>query len=616
MILKRVLKPGFWMQTGWVLPGLIFLGVWLTGWFGVASIATNPILKLMLITLISGIAAWLVYRQAHFQQTRKATQAEIQRLTQRVEQVQAEISGVYRLSSLYSTAGTEPEIIDALLKLCIDLVGAQGASFVPLDDRGQPQAAQTRGQLPIPALDSWAEYLASPAIRQRCQQCQTLGQLNTSCPLLKSPFTAVSGLFCLPLRSGNREWGIMNLYMPKQIKLEPETEAFLNTLLQDTALALESRRLRQREVEAVQQMRLIQQRTDLSGLLTSLLENIRSAFGADLAQIELQTNRSRRRIAIGEIEQNIAAVLTETIDSIFNAGEPVQVEATNQAILSSQPQYRILAVPLFSRHKRIIGALGIAAQPNQQNQTHQLSLLHSFAAQVELVVENAELLAHIEYQTIIQERTRLAREIHDGLAQTLGLLKLQTAQSLNYLNKADVEKLRNTLTMVHQALSEAYEETRTVIDGLRIDTDPLSSLAWVAPMLLEFEALAEIDTHLEMEGRPDEVPAEIQTQLIRIVQEALNNVRKHSQARNVWLRSSLSAGDWWLEIRDDGAGFTPEDIPTASRYGLLGMRERADLIGADFQIVSQQNQGTLIRLRFPAVSLLDWQTQDIKGSNS
>lgn len=601
---------------GWLLPGLVFIGIWIISWFGVARSTAHPFLKILLITLLSGAAAVLAYRQFRLQHSQTVTRAEIQRLTLRVEQLQAEISGVYKLSTLYSKARSEADIINALLNLCIDLVGAQGASFVPLDDRGQPLTAQTRGELPNPALEAWAEYLASPAIRQRCQQCQMLGELNTNCPLLKSPFTDVSGLFCLPLSSGNREWGIMNLYLPDQIQLEPETKAFINTLLQDTALALESRRLRMREVEAIQQMRLIQQRSDLSGLLTSLLENIRSAFGANLAQIEIQVNRTRRRVAIGELEKNINGVLSQTIESVLQSSEPVQVETSSQEALPSQLQYRILAVPLFSRRKQVIGALGIAALPNQQNQTHQIGLLHSFAAQVELVVENAELLAHIEYQTIIQERTRLAREIHDGLAQTLGLLKLQTAQSLTYLNRAEIEKLRSTLNMVHQALSEAYEDIRSAIDGLRIDTDPLSSLAWLAPMLQEFEALAGIDTHLEISGHPEEVPAEIQTQLIRIIQEALNNIRKHSRAQNVWLRSSLSAGDWWLEIRDDGAGFTPEDVPTASRYGLLGMRERADLIGADFQIVSQQQQGTQIRLRFPAVALLDWQALDRKGTIS
>ena len=601
---------------GWLLPGLVFLGTWLIIWFGVARLTTLPVIKIGVITILSGMAAWVAYRQVQLQDTRTATRAEIQRLTQRVEQLRAEISGVYKLSSLYSKTSTEPEIIDALLRVCIDLVGAQGASFVPLDNRGQPLTAQTRGELPNPALQAWAEYLASPAIRQRCQHCQTMGELNTSCPLLHSPFTEVSGLFCLPLNSGNQEWGIMNLYLPDQVELEPETEEFLNTLLQDTALALESRRLRQREVEAIQQMRLIQQRTDLSGLLTALLENIRSAFKANLAQIEIQINRTRRRIAIGELEKNIDDVLKQTIESIFQSGESVQVESTNQELQGNPQQYRILAVPLLSRHKQIIGALGRAAQPNQQNQMHQLGLLHSFAAQVELVVENAELLAHIEYQTIIQERMRLAREIHDGLAQTLGLLKLQTAQSINYLNKTEIEKLRSILTRVHQTLSVAYDDTRSAIDGLRIDTDPLSSLAWLAPMLLEFEELSGITTHLEMGGHPDEIPAEIQTQLIRIVQEALNNVRKHANARNVWLRSSLSAGDWWLEIRDDGAGFTPEDIPSTSRYGLLGMRERADLIGAEFQIISQLHQGSQIRLRFPAVSLQDWQTSEIKGSIS
>ena len=613
MLSKQMAKSGISINKVWYLPAGVFLATWLFSWFGLTWVSLSPILRFMLITGGSALAAGLVYRLIQLQQSQKA---EIQQLKRRTEQVNAQMAGVYKLSALYSQAKTETEMIDALLKLCIDLVGAQGASFVPLDDRNQPLAAQIRGELPLPALNAWIEYLASPTIRQRCQQCQSYAQLNTSCPLLKGPFTDVIGLFCLPLSSGNREWGVMNLYMPNLVQLDTDTEGFLKTLLQDTALALESRRLRQREYDAMQQMRLIQQRTDLSGLLTSLLENIQSAFSANLAQIELQVSRAQRRVVLGETDSNLETIVRQTNESILRTGESVQLQTTSTDPQNREPQYNLLAVPLLSRKTQVIGSLVVVTGPNLQNPAHQLSLLHAFAAQVELVVENAELLAHLEYHTIMQERTRLAREIHDGLAQTLGLLKLQSIQAINYLNKSDAEKLRSTLSLVHDTLSEAYQDIRSAIDGLRVNVDSQGSLEWIHTMLVEFEELAEIRTHLNMDGKPDDVPAEIQTQLIRIVQEALNNIRKHTRAKNIWLQSSLSSGDWWLEIRDDGTGFTAEDIPSTSQYGLLGMRERADLIGADFQIVSQPDQGTLLRLRFPAILLLDWSALGIKGASS
>jgi two-component system, NarL family, nitrate/nitrite sensor histidine kinase NarX len=91
----------------------------------------------------------------------------------------------------------------------------------------------------------------------------------------------------------------------------------------------------------------------------------------------------------------------------------------------------------------------------------------------------------------------------------------------------------------------------------------------------------------------------VYAQLIRIVQEALSNVRKHARAQRVWISLRHWNRDLILEIGDDGEGFTPEDVPELTRYGLRGMRERAEFIGADFQIISQPRQGTLVRLRLP-----------------
>ncbi|HMN59301.1 MAG TPA: ATP-binding protein [Anaerolinea sp.] len=92
---------------------------------------------------------------------------------------------------------------------------------------------------------------------------------------------------------------------------------------------------------------------------------------------------------------------------------------------------------------------------------------------------------------------------------------------------------------------------------------------------------------------------EISAQLVRIVQEALNNVRKHAHAGQMTINLREWGSDLLVEIIDDGQGFDPEDIPPVAQYGLRGMRERAELIGADFQIISQPRRGTTVRLALP-----------------
>jgi two-component system nitrate/nitrite sensor histidine kinase NarX len=88
-------------------------------------------------------------------------------------------------------------------------------------------------------------------------------------------------------------------------------------------------------------------------------------------------------------------------------------------------------------------------------------------------------------------------------------------------------------------------------------------------------------------------------QLIRIVQEALSNVRKHAYATQAWVTCRLVDGNFVIEIRDDGCGFSPDEIPGVSKYGLQGMRERSELIGADFQVFSKPDEGTTVSIRLP-----------------
>lgn len=92
------------------------------------------------------------------------------------------------------------------------------------------------------------------------------------------------------------------------------------------------------------------------------------------------------------------------------------------------------------------------------------------------------------------------------------------------------------------------------------------------------------------------LPHEIQIQLIRIVQEALSNIRKHAHASLVSISCWRSPDEFMLEVQDNGRGFAPEEVSQAAQYGLRGMRERCELIGAEFQVVSKPHAGTSIRI--------------------
>jgi two-component system nitrate/nitrite sensor histidine kinase NarX len=259
----------------------------------------------------------------------------------------------------------------------------------------------------------------------------------------------------------------------------------------------------------------------------------------------------------------------------------------------------LAAAPLLTPEHNVLGAILVGSRQTRSFHQRQLALLQTIAAQVALVVQNAGLMADLEYKAMMDERTRLAREIHDGLAQTIGFLKLQAAQMRGYLARGEAERARQSSELFYKTLSEAYQDARQAIDGLRISPDESGLSGWLAQTVGEFEDLSTLPVELEMDESDISLSSEVHAQLVRIVQEAFSNIRKHAQAGRVWVACRVVGDDLLLEVRDDGQGFAPEDITGAWRHGLRGMRERADLIGADFQVVSRPQEGTCVRLRLP-----------------
>jgi two-component system nitrate/nitrite sensor histidine kinase NarX len=228
-------------------------------------------------------------------------------------------------------------------------------------------------------------------------------------------------------------------------------------------------------------------------------------------------------------------------------------------------------------------------------------VLLTIATQAALVIESERTRESLEFAIVIQERNRLAREIHDGLAQTLAYLKLQTAQMQRALAQDDLDALKDLLNQNYSALADAYLDARQAIDNLRL-TPQKGISQWLEQAAVDFEHLSGIPVRQSFDKVPAEIPSEVQAQLIRIVQEVFSNIRKHAKAKQAWIVLKEWEGDLVLEVGDDGQGFQPDDVPGLSQYGLRGMRERAELIGADFQIASRPGEGTVVYVRLPSKS--------------
>jgi len=197
-----------------------------------------------------------------------------------------------------------------------------------------------------------------------------------------------------------------------------------------------------------------------------------------------------------------------------------------------------------------------------------------------------------------EERARLAREIHDGLAQELWLAKLMASKlALHPTLDADGRALcAEVLRSIDAALSEA----RTAVTAMRADKDPATSLsALLERQVDEFSDRFGIRADCELEDGPP-IPSRVSVEVVRVLQEALNNVRKHARARRVVVRLERSRAIM-LTVRDDGVGFDASVTDTG--YGRQSMQERAESIGARLMIVSVPGRGTTVTLRLPNARL-------------
>jgi len=207
--------------------------------------------------------------------------------------------------------------------------------------------------------------------------------------------------------------------------------------------------------------------------------------------------------------------------------------------------------------------------------------------------------AEIEQAAILAERNRLGREIHDGLAQILGYVKMQLSQMEDLLAMGAAEKLTHSIRNSHQAMTEAFVEAREAIDDLRASTLKDNFFNWIHETAANFQDGFGI--RVEIADFPDGLDFSLETknQLTRIIQEALSNIRKHAQAKSVRISCRQDQSGLAITIQDDGKGFDTEEVMNASRHGLRSMPERAALIGARFNIQSGPSQGTTVEIRIP-----------------
>ena len=264
----------------------------------------------------------------------------------------------------------------------------------------------------------------------------------------------------------------------------------------------------------------------------------------------------------------------------------------------------ILAVPFVVKGKVVAIAYACTYEACRDFDQEQIDLACGIANAVALSIENARLHQRMRELAIIEERDRLAREMHDSLAQSLSALQLKASQAAAYLAHGRTWKAQINLGELQDMISDAHTDVRESIFNMRTVVSPADRfLPTLQEYLSDYQTRYGVDVQMSVRDGPElRLAGDTGFQVMRIIQEALTNVRKHASSGQATIHIQHEDGQVRISVCDKGRGFDPVWVMSEAGHhvGLQVMQERAESMGGTLDIESQPGQGTRIVLSVPS----------------
>ncbi|TMF98330.1 MAG: GAF domain-containing sensor histidine kinase [Chloroflexi bacterium] len=262
------------------------------------------------------------------------------------------------------------------------------------------------------------------------------------------------------------------------------------------------------------------------------------------------------------------------------------------------------AIALSPPLERPIGVLALLRRTPWRLDRRDAVRLEDLAVEAVTALRAHSLASRVAEVAVLQERLNLAREIHDGLASDLAAV-VALFKYYEQRRERDPDDAGQLLPQLRSMTEEILAGARNILQSLRPKTIRSEGLlASLLKLVDQFGRVNLVETNVNIRGEENVIPAEQKEVIFQVLRESLSNVRKHSRARNLWVVLDLSSAPWVMTVRDDGRGFdvrrVAEDPRKVGSYGLVGMRERAELMGGTLEIVSQTLEGTVVTLIGPA----------------
>jgi PAS domain S-box-containing protein len=345
---------------------------------------------------------------------------------------------------------------------------------------------------------------------------------------------------------------------------------------------------------------------ELDRVLQALVDVAVEVLEADKATVMVWDDK-RERLVVGaargfrpETVSQMVHVRGEGVTTIVaTTGQPIKVEdapsdpRVAHRITGPEAIQSLMHVPIKISGE-VFGVYGVNYCRRHVFTVDEERLLTALAQRAAVAIQNAQLYEQAQQAAAVEERQRLARELHDAVTQTLFSSSL-IAEVLPRLLERDPSEARQRLEELRQLTRGALAEMRTLLLELRpaaLIEVPLADL--LRQLCDAFTGRSRVPALLSVQGHT-QLPSDVQVALYRIAQEALNNVAKHARARQVEVLLRCSPERVALTVRDDGSGFDLLDV-TADHLGLRIMRERAAAVGAQLDIESRSGHGTRVHV--------------------
>ncbi len=335
---------------------------------------------------------------------------------------------------------------------------------------------------------------------------------------------------------------------------------------------------------------------DIDEILLIIMESIYELINPEVAALGMWDEAGKKF----RVQYLVTASGSEKIDRVFVPDKTMARSVLTELKFPIPYEHIELVSPtLLKQNGQVTGCLWVGQRKKKNFTASDRIVCESLVQQMAIAIEHALITDQQQLSAIVEERARLAREMHDGLSQILGFLSLEM-QSLELLiEQGMIDETLVELNKAKERIRDAQAEVRENILNLRT---ALANDEKVIPFLQEyideFQEQTGIKTFVDVSGAQEIGLTPIcEVQLVRIVQEALTNIRIHAQATHLWVEFQEKENSLCVDIRDDGTGFIETELK--KHFGLKSMRERTESMDGEIIIESQPGVGTHISLCLP-----------------